>query len=72
MSGLKAMGVGIVSMNLGAGRGKKTDPIDYSAGIRLIKKPGDTVKKGEVLAVLYSDKKDLGKFADCHFTTYSG
>jgi len=64
LSSLKAMGVGIVSMNLGAGRGKKTDPIDYSAGIRLIKKPGDTVKKGEVLAILYSDKRDLGKFAE--------
>ncbi|MCD6323321.1 MAG: thymidine phosphorylase, partial [Clostridiales bacterium] len=64
LSGLKAMEVGIISMNLGAGRTKKTDPIDYSAGIRLIKKPGDNVKKGEVLATLYSDKKDLGKFAE--------
>ncbi len=64
LSELKAMGVGVVSMNLGAGRGKKTDPIDYSAGIRLIKKPGDSVKKGEILAVLYSDKSDLKQFAD--------
>lgn len=58
LSGLKAMEVGIASMNLGAGREKKTDPIDYSAGIRLCKKPGDSVKKGEVLAELHTDKEN--------------
>lgn len=63
LSELKAMEVGVVSMNLGAGRGKKTDPIDYSAGIRLKKKPGDSVKKGDVLAILYSDKTDLKQYA---------
>ncbi len=59
----------IVSMNteeigsscalLGAGRMKKEDLIDYSAGIVLKKKTGDYVKKGDVLATLYSSDSSL-------------
>ena len=43
---------GAAAMLLGAGRVKKDDPIDHSAGIRLLKKTGDAVRAGEVLAVL--------------------
>lgn len=50
---------GIASCLLGAGREKKEDTIDYSAGIVLKKKTGDYVKKGEVLAVLHCN--DEGK-----------
>lgn len=59
LSRLDAKKVGVVSMNLGAGRSKKTDPIDYSAGIRLMKKPGDEVRRGETVAYLYSDLDNL-------------
>ena len=45
---------GIASVELGAGREKKDDPIDYSAGIILKKKVGDKVQKGEPLAVFYT------------------
>lgn len=45
---------GIASMILGAGREKKEDNIDYSAGIILHKKIGDSVKRGDVVASLYS------------------
>ena len=51
--------IGIASVILGAGREKKGDPIDPSAGIDLKKKTGDYVKKGEPLAVFYTD--DEGK-----------
>lgn len=51
--------IGIASVILGAGREKKSDPIDPSAGIVLKKKTGDYVKKGEPLAVFYTD--DEGK-----------
>ena len=51
--------IGIASVILGAGREKKGDPIDPSAGIVLKKKTGDYVKKGESLAVFYTD--DEGK-----------
>lgn len=43
---------------LGAGRAKKTDSIDYAAGIVLQKKTGDFVKCGDVLAVLYADSAE--------------
>ncbi len=45
-------------MLLGAGRSRKEDKIDYSAGIHLYKKYGNKVKKGEVLAELYASRKD--------------
>lgn len=49
---------GIASCLLGAGREKKEDDIDYSAGIVLKKKTGDFVEKGEVLAVFYGNKEE--------------
>lgn len=50
---------GIASVELGAGREKKEDSIDYNAGIILHKKVGDYVKAGDVLATFYSS--DLEK-----------
>ncbi|MCD7785051.1 MAG: thymidine phosphorylase [Oscillospiraceae bacterium] len=50
--------IGRASSALGAGRMKKGDPIDLEAGIIIEKKTGDEVKKGELLATLYSNKQD--------------
>eukprot|EP00826_Nyctotherus_ovalis_P050502 TRINITY_DN618_c0_g1_i3.p1 TRINITY_DN618_c0_g1~~TRINITY_DN618_c0_g1_i3.p1 ORF type:complete len:441 (+),score=-25.48 TRINITY_DN618_c0_g1_i3:343-1665(+) len=50
-------GCGTASMVLGAGRTKKEDSIDYSAGIILKKQLGDKVCKDETLALLYSSSK---------------
>lgn len=47
--------IGLASVILGAGREKKGDPIDSSAGIVLKKKTGDRVEKGDTLAILYTD-----------------
>lgn len=53
---------GIASVMLGAGRNKKEDSIDYSAGIILHKKLGNTVKAGESVATLYaSSAKQCGE-----------
>ena len=49
---------GIASCILGAGRETKEDVIDYSAGIVLKKKTGDRIQKGDVLALLYSNKEE--------------
>ena len=46
--------IGRASVATGAGRLTKTDKIDYSAGIIMKKKLGDTVKTGEVIATVYS------------------
>ncbi len=51
----KADEIGVASMILGAGRESITDSIDMSAGILLKKKIGDQVKKGDVIALLYTD-----------------
>lgn len=50
--------IGIASVVLGAGRETKESVIDYSAGIRIMKKYGDQVEKGDVLGILYTEKKD--------------
>lgn len=47
--------IGLASVILGAGREKKGDLIDLSAGIVLKKKTGDRVKKGDTLAIFYTD-----------------
>ena len=58
ISELNALEIGLASMKLGAGRATKESEIDYGAGILLKKKIGDYVKKGESLAILYSNKKN--------------
>lgn len=50
---LDALAIGTASQHIGAGRLKKDDEIDLSAGIILEKKYGDFVKCGDVLARLY-------------------
>ncbi|MCD8006308.1 MAG: thymidine phosphorylase [Oscillospiraceae bacterium] len=50
--------IGRASSALGAGRMKKGDPIDLEAGIIIERKTGDEVKKGELLATLYSNKQE--------------
>jgi len=57
ISELTARTIGLASMQLGAGRQKKSDPIDLGAGIYLHKKIGEKVKTGDVLATLYTNKK---------------
>jgi pyrimidine-nucleoside phosphorylase len=48
---------------LGAGRDRKTDPIDYSVGIYLNKKSGEWVNKGDILYTIYSNNVDKTKLA---------
>ncbi|MCH8558082.1 MAG: thymidine phosphorylase [Balneolia bacterium] len=57
VSAIDAYQVGMASLELGAGRKEKTQPVDPSAGIVLHKKIGDKVKKGETIAVLHTNKQ---------------
>jgi pyrimidine-nucleoside phosphorylase len=50
--------IGIAAMLLGAGREKKEDKIDHRVGIKINKKVGDFVEKGESLAVLYANQEN--------------
>lgn len=56
--GVDTESYGVASLLLGAGRNTKEDVIDPTAGIKLCKKTGDFVQKGETLAVLYSGRTD--------------
>jgi len=47
--------IGMASLELGAGRLKADDKIDPKAGIIFRKKIGDKIKKGELIAELFTD-----------------
>lgn len=51
--------IGMAAVELGAGRRKKEDPIDYGAGIILNAKIGDRVENGQTVAVLYTSAVPL-------------
>ncbi|MBE6115855.1 MAG: pyrimidine-nucleoside phosphorylase [Erysipelotrichaceae bacterium] len=53
---LPAKAIGILAMNLGAGRETMEDVVDPAVGIVLNKKVGDYVARGEELAFVYHNK----------------
>ena len=58
LSGMDTEKIGVAAGLLGAGRETKDSVIDMSAGIYLEKKIGDTVKKGEPIAICYAGTKE--------------
>lgn len=60
---LNAEEVGKIAMHLGAGRVRKEDDIDYSVGVELIKKVGDFVEKGDIVAYVYANDEQKEKEA---------
>lgn len=62
LSHMDAEKIGAASSVLGAGREKKGDRIDHSAGIVLLRKTGESVKRGEPVAELHtSDRERLSE-----------
>jgi pyrimidine-nucleoside phosphorylase len=51
---VRALPVGIVALELGAGRRAKDDEIDHSVGVVLLKKRGDRVGRGEPIAEIHA------------------
>lgn len=51
--------LGIAAMLLGAGRRTKEDTIDYSVGLMLHKKVGDSVTAGEPLVTVYANSQAI-------------
>lgn len=71
ISHMDAEGIGKTSVILGAGRNKKEDIIDYSAGIILKKKYGDYVEMGDVVAELHtSEESRIGEAIKCLEASY--
>jgi thymidine phosphorylase len=56
LSGIDAYGMGLAAWRLGAGRARKEDPVSAGAGVLLLKRPGERVKKGEAIAELRADE----------------
>ena len=54
---------GKTSVILGAGREVKESDVDYTAGIKFYKKTGDFIKKGDIIAELFTSDKDKIKQA---------
>ncbi|MCO8286411.1 pyrimidine-nucleoside phosphorylase [Tetragenococcus halophilus] len=51
--------IGIAAMMLGAGRQTKEETIDYGVGLKLHKKVGEQVEKGESLVTIYSNTEQI-------------
>ena len=58
---LDAQQIGMASMNLGAGRKKKEDNIDFKVGIILKKKVSSKIEQNETLAYIHTDDETLGQ-----------
>ncbi len=60
VSSMEAKNIGQAVVNIGGGRQKKDDAIDYAVGIELAKKIGDEVKAGEPLMYIHTNKETDG------------
>lgn len=58
ISSIRSDEVGMVSLTLGGGRETKESVIDLAVGIVLVKKVGDYVKKGDVIAVMHANSQE--------------
>ncbi|WP_369024456.1 thymidine phosphorylase [Mycoplasma capricolum] len=61
---------GMILIELGAGRFKKTDAIDHAAGIYLDKQYGDYVNTGDVIMTLYTNREVNLKWKEMVHETY--
>ena len=60
VTSVDALGIAEAALRLGAGRGAVGDEIDPMAGVVLVKRSGDEVKKGDVLCRLYGKPGKCG------------
>ncbi len=59
VSGFDTTQIGLLAIDLGAGRKKVDDVIDPAAGIVFNKKIGDPVSPGELVATVFTNKADI-------------
>lgn len=60
VSKIKAEEVGKAAMIIGAGRATKEDEVDHAVGLKILKKVGDKIEKGEKIAeIYYNDAKNV-------------
>jgi pyrimidine-nucleoside phosphorylase len=61
---LGAIAIGQAALHLGAGRQTKDDEIDHAVGIRCLKKRGDAVAAGEILAEVHAQDEASAQRAE--------
>lgn len=60
VSKIKAEEVGKAAMIIGAGRATKAEEVDHAVGLKILKKVGDKIEKGEKIAeIYYNDAKNV-------------
>jgi pyrimidine-nucleoside phosphorylase len=59
ISAMDSYEIGMIGVELGAGRIRKEDTIDPVAGIEFLRKHGDYVKKNETIAIVYTNKQGM-------------
>lgn len=57
---IEAKNIGQAVVNLGGGRMKKEDSVDYAVGIEVLKKIGDEVNSGDPLLYIYANDESIG------------
>lgn len=70
---INACQIGMLAVQLGAGRRRKESEIDPAVGFSIYKKIGDEVREGEVLAIVHANDESKGlrvaeKLGDCFET----
>ena len=55
MGDIDAMAVGLAAWRLGAGRSRPGEAVQFGAGVRIHRRPGEPVAAGETLFTLYTD-----------------
>jgi hypothetical protein len=64
--------VGEAAVALGAGRAKKSDPIDHAVGFVIHKKVGDDIEKGESLFTIHAnDEQKLAEAREAGLAAHS-
>lgn len=66
VSKIDSQHIGLIAMELGAGRATKEDNVDLAVGIVLNKKRKDKVSKGEILAYIHANDKSKIEKASKH------
>lgn len=58
VTSIHAQKIGFAATALGAGRKKKSDPVDPAVGIEMAHRVGSKIEKGEPLAILHANKPE--------------
>ncbi|KJS18505.1 MAG: thymidine phosphorylase [Peptococcaceae bacterium BRH_c4b] len=71
VTAINAEAIGVSAMLLGAGRKKKDDLIDYSAGLTMVKKVGDKVNAGDTICLLHTNLEEYNEAENMVRSAYS-